>query len=350
MPSSADPAVLRALSIDSASNVSRQGGSGFTSAFRLSTPTTCFFVKTSSAPGAAVMFEGEHASLNAIHGAVPSLCPQSFACGKLDGGNGYFLATEFLDLHSAGAANQLPRGKRSGNSDSKSSQTKTMRNLSLAQKLARLHSTPAPIPKGHDTPQYGFPVTTCCGDTPQDNGYRPVWADFFAHNRLLAVLGRGEARNGRDPELRRAVERTVREVVPRLLGEGHLGGQRGIVPVVVHGDLWSGNKSKGRFVGRGQNDDDDNDRMQDVIFDPSACYAHNEYDFGIMNMFGGFGTSFWDEYHSLVPKTEPQDEYGDRVALYESYHHLNHWAIFGGGYKDGAMAIFKRLLKKYGDK
>lgn len=29
------------------------------------------------------------------------------------------------------------------------------------------------------------------------------------------------------------------------------------------------------------------------------------------------------------------------------YHHLNHYAIFGGGYRDGAMGIMKRLLRKY---
>ena len=36
-----------------------------------------------------------------------------------------------------------------------------------------------------------------------------------------------------------------------------------------------------------------------------------------MRMFGGFGTSFLKEYHDLCPKTEPVDEYEDRVKLYE---------------------------------
>lgn len=31
------------------------------------------------------------------------------------------------------------------------------------------------------------------------------------------------------------------------------------------------------------------------------------------------------------------------------YHHLNHYAIFGGGYRDGAVGIMKKLLQKYGD-
>ena len=53
------------------------------------------------------------------------------------------------------------------------------------------------------------------------------------------------------------------------------------------------------------------------MFDPSACYAHSEYELGIMRMFGGFTGSFLKEYHQLCPKTEPVDEYEDRVNLYE---------------------------------
>ena len=66
-------------------------------------------------------------------------------------------------------------------------------------------------------------------------------------------------------------------------------------------------------------------------------------------MFGGFGSSFFKEYHSICPKTEPVEEYEDRLNLYEAYHHLNHHAMFGG-YKSGAMSLLKGLLKKYGNK
>ena len=55
------------------------------------------------------------------------------------------------------------------------------------------------------------------------------------------------------------------------------------------------------------------------------------------------------EYHKRCPKTEPVDEYEDRVSLYELYHHLNHFAIFGGGYKGGAISIMRKLYRKYGD-
>lgn len=328
----ADPAILRALSLDPSTVTisSHGGGSGFASILKLSTPARPYFIKTSPATsGAALMFEGEHASLNAIHTAVPSLCPKSYAWGQLDNTDGYFLATEFLELGGI-TSTRNTRGNGSG--------------LSLAQKLGKLHSTPAPTPEGHDRPMFGFPASTCCGDTPQPNRWQKCWADFFVQDRLRMILERAEKRNGVDKNLRKLIELTVDKVVPSLLRDGHLGGRNGIKPVVVHGDLWSGNKGKAIV-----SDPETNEQsMEDMVFDPSACYAHSEYELGIMNMFGGFNSAFMKEYHQAVPKTEPVGEYQDRIDLYESYHHLNHYAIFGGGYKGGAIGLLSPLVKKYG--
>lgn len=212
---------------------------------------------------------------------------------------------------------------------------------SLAQKLAKLHTTPAPIPEGYDKPQFGFPATTCCGETPQDNSYKASWADFYAENRLLFILKQSEKNHGKDAELRSLVEKTAYKVVPRLLGNAHLNNGKVITPVVCHGDLWSGNASQGTLPGM--------DGPEDVVFDSSAVYGHSEYELGIMNMFGGFGSSFFKEYHKLVPKTEPVDEYEDRVKLYELFHHLNHFSMFGGSYKGGAVRMMQSLLRKYGE-
>jgi fructosamine-3-kinase len=242
---------------------------------------------------------GEHASLRAIHDTVPSLCPQSFGWGVFSSSpSTYFLVTDFLDMSS----------RRASSSASKVP--------SLAEKLAKLHTTPAPIPDGYSKPQFGFPVTTCCGDTPQDNSYNESWADFYANNRLRFILRRSENSNGKDSELHNLVEQTASQVVPKLIGDDHLNTGKSITPVVVHGDLWSGNAGRGVIGGEGE--------VQDIIFDSSACYAHSEYELGIMKMFGGFGGSFFQEYHKLCPKTDPVDEYEDRIALYELYHYLNH--------------------------
>jgi protein-ribulosamine 3-kinase len=234
---------------------------------------------------------GEHASLNAINSAVPSLCPQSYGHGFFSSHpSTSFLVTDFLSLTSRSAAKSNAP--------------------SLAAKLAKLHTTPAPIPEGYDKPMFGFPVTTCCGDTPQENGFKSSWAEFYAEHRLRFILQRSEKSNGSDREFHNLVEATASKVVPRLLGDGHLGGEKGIISVVVHGDLWSGNASVGVIGSKGGD-------PEDVVYDSSACYAHSEYDLGIMKMFGGFGGSFLKEYHELCPKTEPVGEYGDRVKLYE---------------------------------
>lgn len=188
---------------------------------------------------------------------------------------------------------------------------------------------------------YGFPTITCCGDATQDNSYKESWADFYAENRLRFILRRGENVQGSDREFHDLVEATVSRVVPRLIGDEHLNNGKRVTPVVVHGDLWSGNTSAG-IIGSREGE------PEDVVFDSSACYAHSEFELGIMKMFGGFGGSFLKEYHELCPKTEPVQEYEDRVKLYELYHYLNHWAMFGGSYKSGAVTIMKSLVKKYG--
>ena len=296
-----DSTIAQLLSLDpNSTSVSTHGGGGMSSASTAKITTSLrdgsnkqFFMKTGVGKEAEVMFEGEHASLNALHNAVPSLCPQSFGWGRLaESPNKSYLVTDFLDL-----------------SDRLSSSISKSGAPSLAAKLAKLHTTPAPIPDGYSKPVFGFPATTCCGDTPQPNDYEESWAQFYAENRLMFILRQSEKSNGKDKELHELVSTTVTKVVPSLIGDDHLNNGNGITPVVVHGDLWSGNASRGKIAGRGE--------VEDVVFDPSACYAHSEYELGIMKMFGGFSGSFLKEYHQICPKTEPVEEYEDRVALYE---------------------------------
>lgn len=328
-----DSVIISLLNLDPAQS-SVSNGSGFgmsqTRTSKISTrlsdgSTRHYFVKSGKGEKANIMFAGEHASLTAIHTAVPSLCPRSYGHGEYDNKKGhFFLVTDYLDT--AGCH----RG--SGSAEAATS---------LAAKLAKLHITAAPIPEGYENPQFGFAVPTCCGDTQQPNEFSSSWADFYRHQRLEAIALAIESEHGNDRDLQDLIRRTCHEVVPRLLGDAHLNNGKGVTPVVVHGDLWSGNYSRGKLLGMAE--------AEDVIYDSSACYAHSEYDLGIMRMFGGFGGKFLQEYHRLVPKTEPINEYEDRIALYELYHHLNHHALFGSGYRRGAMWIMQDLLRQYGD-
>jgi len=232
---------------------------------------------------------GEHASLQALHAAVPLICPLSLGVGKLQESPNHFLVTEFVDV------NAQTSEKGSG--------------LSFAQKLAALHGAPVPPPDGSNQAMFGFPNTTYAGRTRQDNTFRRSWAKFYADNQLRTISKLIEQAHGTDKELRMWIERIATDIVPKLLGNEHLGGKRGISPVLVHGDLWSGNKARGRVGGKGG--------VEDVAFDASCCYAHSEYELGLMRMFGGFSAGFFSEYHRLMPKTSPQHEYEDRMKLYQ---------------------------------
>lgn len=217
----------------------------------------------------------------------------------------------------------------------------TRSKLSFARKLATLHSTPAPFPEGYETPMFGFPVTTICGPTSQPNSFKPSWAAFFGENRLAAIGRACELNQEPDDQLKYWIARTIDFVVPALLADGHLGGSEGIIPVVVHGNLWQGNKMCGMIDGR--------TGVEDLIFDPSASYSHSEFEIGIMRLFGGFPAIFWQEYHRYLPKTEPRHEYEDRVRLYSLYHQLNHHAVYGGSYREESLETMQGLCEKYAE-
>ncbi|KAJ6032558.1 hypothetical protein N7540_003290 [Penicillium herquei] len=155
------PAILHALSLSSdpskvtlsTSNL----GSGFTSTGTIRAKITTkngeeerrYFVKTSSnGKAAAEMFQGEYESLNAIADVVPGFCPRALAWGPLEEENTncktFFLATEFLDLGGS---------TRRGSGDETDPTT-------LAYRLGKLHSTPAPVDPETGRRQFGFPVPT----------------------------------------------------------------------------------------------------------------------------------------------------------------------------------------------
>lgn len=42
--------------------------------------------------------------------------------------------------------------------------------------------------------------------------------------------------------------------------------------------------------------------------------------------------------------------FADLISLKCRYHYLNHYAIFGGGYRGTAMSIMKKLYRNHGTK
>ncbi|VDM54639.1 unnamed protein product [Angiostrongylus costaricensis] len=148
--------------------------------------------------------------------------------------------------------------------------------------------------------QFGFHTETCCGFLPQKNEWCDDWATFFVRNRLKVQVDMLIEKGNRDvlsiwPELER---KSTSLLTPCA----------NVVPALVHGDLWSGNWSS--------------DGDGPVIFDPASAFCDPEYEQGIMDMFGGFGSDFWVAYHAVLPKRPGRKQ---RVLLYHLFHSLNHW-------------------------
>ena len=192
--------------------------------------------------------------------------------------------------------------------------------LQLGAALARLHRFSLPLNQGRG---YGSGTDNFIGSGPQLNGWFPDWGQFFAERRLAPQLARLR-RNG--VELQGAD--ALLDLVPQWLS-GHR-----TEPVLVHGDLWSGNAAL--LAGGGA-----------TVFDPAVHWADREVDLAMARLFGGFPAQFFAGY---VQEWALPEGAAHRVELYNLYHLLNHANLFDGGggasYARQAQASVQRLLKQ----
>ncbi|KAK3774016.1 hypothetical protein RRG08_030098 [Elysia crispata] len=270
------------------------------------------FVKFNNGAEAFEMFEGEYASLAALHASAAVAVPKPMKVIKNPKG-GAMLVMEYLEMQSLSKHSAL-----------------------LGEQMARLHLHNAQLGKAQASAEksvhkqkdgveyvakFGFPVTTCCGYLPQDNTWADSWVDFFAR-KIEQQLKFVEEKHS---------DRSARPIWSNLMPNLHkLFQGLEITPALMHGDLWGGNAAE----------------TQDgpVVFDPASFYGHSEYDLAISKMFGGFGQAFFKSYYAILPK---QSGYEDRLDLYQMFHYFNHWSHFGGGYQQSTMSILRRLSKKY---
>jgi len=178
-----------------------------------------------------------------------------------------------------------------------SNRSDTASQEALGSALAKLHQTTS------DSRQFGADFDNHIGATSQPNPWTNSWADFFTEHRLeyQFQLAESRCRKFRDA-------RPLLDAVHSHLSTLH------ITPSLIHGDLWGGNVS---FDGTGA----------PVLFDPAAYFGDREADLAFTHLFGGFGPGFYEAYRAEIPEVEPV-----RETIYNLYHLLNHFNLFGGGY------------------
>lgn len=161
----------------------------------------------------------------------------------------------------------------------------------------------------HDLPQssYGFYRDNYIGLNPQPNGESDHWGRFFVDYRLgyqVSMIS--------DDKVRKSFSEVLEsqgEVLAQWLTE------HGSDPALIHGDLWSGNVMF--------------DQSSSWLIDPAVYFGDPEADLAMTEMFGGFGDSFYRAYHELRPRSKA---YAQKRDIYNLYHFLNHYNLFGAAY------------------
>lgn len=180
----------------------------------------------------------------------------------------------------------------------------------LGRELAALHR--------HSGSSFGWKTDNFIGASIQLNNEHSDWALFWRECRLKPQI-EWAVKQGLDSRL---LERLL-DAVPSLLA-GHEP-----EPSLLHGDLWGGNVAA----------------LPDgtpVVFDPACYYGDRETDLAFTEMFGGFSGDFYQAYQQAWPLPSG---FGERKALYNLYHELNHFNLFGGSYGAQAVATARQLLR-----
>lgn len=263
------------------------GGGSIHRAWHLADGLRHYFVKTSGI-AAAPMLAAEAQGLRALSAAAVVPTPTFITLGQTQ--DLAFLVLQYLDL---GPLDQAGGAR-------------------LGEALARLHRVTGD--------SYGWTADNFIGATPQHNAPHPSWPHFFGERRLRPQL-QWALQNGMDKTL----VTKGHGVIERI---GGLFIDYRPAPSLLHGDLWSGNAAQ---TGDGM----------PVIFDPACYYGDRETDIAMAELFGGFPSGFYAAYRSAWP-LDPG--YEMRKPLYNLYHILNHFNLFGGAYLGQAQRMIERLL------
>ncbi|MGF1481685.1 MAG: fructosamine kinase family protein [Cyanophyceae cyanobacterium] len=181
----------------------------------------------------------------------------------------------------------------------------------MGRKLASLHRV-------QGASRFGWDQDNTIGSTPQINTWTDSWADFFAEHRIGYQLRLAQRRGGNFPEFGEAIT-AVQACLAR----------RNPQPSLVHGDLWSGNAAV-------------TESGEPIILDPATYWGDREVDIAMTELFGGFPAAFYRGYSNQWPLDEG---YQQRKTVYNLYHILNHFNLFGGGYGAQANRMMRQIMK-----
>ena len=186
----------------------------------------------------------------------------------------------------------------------------------LGHNFAKLHL--ADTEKFVKNGKYGFIADNYIGATKQINTPMNSWIDFYRECRLMPQIKMAE--DGMDKNLLRKASELLNKLDNLLIEPAR--------PSLLHGDMWGGN----HLI----RDDGD-----PVLIDPATYVGHYEADIAMTEMFSPMPRAFYEAYYELIPDVS---DYRDRRDIYNLYHYLNHYNLFGGGYLGSVRQIISHYV------
>lgn len=260
--------------------------------YAVSGNTDTYFVKLNKATQVE-MFEAEALGLKQMLETQTIRIPKPICVGTV--GDISYLALEWLEF---GGSNSTQSWEDMG------------------RMLAAMHQAKPPQPSGGAEACFGWNRNNTIGSTPQINTWTSDWVKFFTEHRLGYQFQLARRRGGDFPWQERLIE-----AIPQLLDHKPK-------PSLVHGDLWGGNAGITKAG-------------EPVILDPATYVGDREVDLAMTELFGGFPAAFYRGYNEVWPLSSG---YKQRKTLYNLYHILNHFNLFGGGYASQANRMIEQIL------
>ena len=243
-----------------------------------------YFIKKNQ-PSFLPFFEAEAHALTEIKNTKTVRVPEVITYGT--GSDQAYLVLEYIEEGATSSAGQAELGTQ----------------------LARLHRVNQPF--------FGWSMDNCIGATPQPNPRSDDWVSFYRDHRLVHQFELA-ARKGRKFEGSQTLLDSLDSFFYNYSPH----------PSLLHGDLWGGNASQ-------------DSKGHPFIFDPASYYGDREADLAFTYMFGGFSSSFYNAYERELPL---DSGFKQRKTLYNLYHELNHFNLFGGGYASSAQSSINQLV------
>ena len=256
--------------------------------YAISNSKITYFVKLNQ-PSQQSMFTAEMLSLQQIYNTKTIRVPKPICWGITKTSS--YIVLEWLNL-------------TNGNHQSWSE---------MGRKLAAMHKI--------TTKQgFGWNTNNTIGSTPQINNFHASWPEFYTQNRLNHQLQLAKKRGQNFPHTAKLLA-----AIPQLFTDYQT------QPSLVHGDLWRGNVG---FT----------NENEPVIFDPATYFGDREVDIAMTELFAGFPSAFYQSYQEVFPLDQG---YETRKTLYNLYHILNHFNLFGSSYSSQVNQMIEKILQQF---